>query len=352
MLNYVVCYILISIFMNCIFSPAPLFARAVGIEEAGEKDERDGGIEPLAIGNFLLPTTQQPTPLYGFGQNIVDAKDLQVYASPNQLAGHNFTFAEMLFYAIYGFTDYLSILFAIPVALNRTVKTPIITPLEPIIPLNSIGQAALTQKMQLPLRSSSDPAALLMVYKSTGLEDMVLQLEYAYYVKKTLTSEFQATVVGNMTFPTGSTKKYPETGFGSPSFFFGTTANYESLFWFVYGSVGGILTTKKNGLRFGNSFFYQAGVEGIIGTFPEKKWIFAWIFELSGIRVSKDIYMNQINPDSGGHILFAGPSLWMSSKHFELQIGVATPVFQKFNGEQNRISYFLNTNIAWTFNLQ
>lgn len=346
MIHHFIRYVLILMCMNCIFSPEPLFARAVGIEEAGEKDERDGGIEPLAIGNFLLPTTQQPTPLYGFGQNIVDAKDLQVYASPNRLAGHNFSFTEILFYAIYGVTDFFSIYFAIPVATNRTIKSP--NPFEDIIP---ITRAKITRQKTQTTMLRSDPTALI-VDKSSGLEDMILQFEYAFYVEKTLTSEFQATVVGNMTFPTGSTKKFPLTGFGSPAFFLGATANYESLFWFVYGSAGGILTTKKNGLKFGSSFLYQAGVEGIIGTFPEKKWIFAWMFELFGIVTARDIVMNQRDLNSGGHILFAGPSLWMSSKHFELQVGVATPVYQKLNGVQNRFSYFFNTNIAWTFNLQ
>ncbi|MBP6951555.1 MAG: hypothetical protein KBD36_02910 [Alphaproteobacteria bacterium] len=55
--------------------------------------------------------------------------------------------------------------------------------------------------------------------RSSGLEEIFLHLEYAFYTKKTSELVDQEILVTNVTFPTGSTKKQSTTGVGSPSFF-------------------------------------------------------------------------------------------------------------------------------------
>ena len=96
------------------------YPKAVAIDGEEEAKGKEGKVEPLEIGNFILPTTQEPGPLFGFGQNIIDEKDLQVYVAPNKYGGHDFHFSEILTYILYGITDYLSIFLAVPVALNHT----------------------------------------------------------------------------------------------------------------------------------------------------------------------------------------------------------------------------------------
>ncbi len=313
-----------------IYTPA-IYPKVVAVEERDEKPEKEDKVEPLEIGNFIVPTSQQIGPLFGFGQNILDAKDLQTFVSPNKLGGHNFHFSELLIYPIYAFTDYLSVFLAFPVAINKT----------------EISNES-TTKSRFFKNTTSTPS----IAKSSGFEDMFLQVEYAYFDKKTLTTECQCTLVGAIFFPTGSAKKNPPTGNGSPAFFVGTTAMYQAQFLYVFTSFGGQKTTKKNGARFGSSFLYQCGVEGVIGTLDEKKWLFAWLIEVFGIRSWKDVISNQVNPNSGGNTVFIAPSLWISSNHLILQLGVGAPFFQKLNGIQNKTSYFLAANIAWTFHLK
>ena len=210
------------------------YPKAVAIDEPGETGGEEGKIEPLEIGNFILPTTQEPGPLFGFGQNIIDAKDLQIFVAPNKFGGHDFHYSEILTYALYGITDYLSIFLAVPVALNRT-----------IIGNQSTTRSRFFNDLKQPNGPFFPVTPATTTTKSSGLEDISLQLEYAYYNKKTLTSEFQTTVVATIFFPTGSAFKLPPTGYGATAFFFGTTVNYQSLFWYVYASIGGIKTTKK-----------------------------------------------------------------------------------------------------------
>jgi len=337
--------IVIIIFCISIFvSPATrVYARVADIDDLGEStDDR----EQPEIGNFALRTTQQPGPLFGFGQNINTKGDLQVFTSPNKIGGTNFSFSELFLLADYALTDVCTVLVALPVALSRRTKS---TSFFSLIPVRSETNDRDVLAKQARMPDPEEQEEILL--KSSGVEDLIIQAEYAIVDKETPTSELQTTLIGTIILPTGSATKQPNTGLGSPAFFFGTTINYQTLYWYVYGDAGYNITTKKNGLKFGNSLTYQVGFEGIIAYKP-KKFILAWIFEVFNIHTKKDIVMNQKNPDSGSHLIFAAPSLWFSTNHFVFQIGVGVPVYQKLTGVQNKTSYYLNTNIAWTFSLQ
>lgn len=336
-------YLYLFFFYSMVFSLS-LVARVA--EESGSKDG------PPAVGNFSLRTTQQPGPLFGFGQNINSKGDLQLYASPNQIGGHHFSFSELLLFGVYAFTDVFTMLIATPVALSRRTKA---TSLASLIPLrteinNKMNAFDIDDSMLQMAQEDPDNEDEEILFKSSGLEDIMVQVEYAIVDKTTQSSELQTTLVGNIILPTGSTKKQPTTGLGSPAYFLGATLNYQTLYWYVYASLGGLITTKNHGLKFGNTFLYQAGCEGIIAYKP-KHFIIAWGLELFGIRTQRDIIFNQENPDSGSHILFIAPSLWFSTNHFTFQIGVGVPVFQHITRKQNKTGYFFNTNIAWTFSL-
>ena len=117
-------------------------------------------------------------------------------------------------------------------------------------------------------------------HESSGLEDFFIQLEYAFYNKTTSTYADQATIVGNITFPTGSIKKNPPTGFGSPSLFLGGTYYHVLVDWFLFTSHGAVLTTSENGTKFGDQFLYQFGLGRNIPS--PSGWIYAWMVEIDG----------------------------------------------------------------------
>ncbi len=156
---------------------------------------------PLKIGNFSLPTSQQPGPLVGIGENIIDKGQTQVFIFADATVGNKNYRTDVIPSILYAFTDEFSIFINFPVA----------------------------------------PSYKEHQHHSSGLEDFYVQLEYAFYNTKDIGSTVQATVVGNITFPTGSSSKKPPTGFGSPSFLAGTTINYMTFDWFYFGSLSGIL---------------------------------------------------------------------------------------------------------------
>ena len=54
--------------LNC------LFLLIFGLSAKEAKEDND----PPKIGNFALPTSQQPAALFGFGGNIIDEGEIQV----------------------------------------------------------------------------------------------------------------------------------------------------------------------------------------------------------------------------------------------------------------------------------
>lgn len=259
-------------------------------------------------GNLALPTSQQPGPLFSFGQNIVDKGDAQAFIYIDQQKGHNKNFIDVIPSVVYGPSDNSSIFVVVPIAAKYKL----------------------------------DNAC------SSGIEDCFIQGEYAFYNDEHSTYINQATIVANITVPTGSAKKQPSTGFGATSFFVGATAMRLAVDWYFFVSPGAQITTKKCGTKFGDIFFYQGGFARNI-TYEIKKWIFSFLLELNGTYSKKNVMNNQINPNSGGNIITLGPSLWFSTQKLILQAGIAFPIYQQLNGLQNKERYFAAINIGWKF---
>lgn len=272
-------------------------------EDKKEKQEE----EPPKIGNFALPTSQQPAALFGFGGNVIDKGEVQIYFFADEFVGENKFVVDLIPSVLFGITDDCSIYFNFPFT----------------------------------------PAFKDDGHWSSGLEDFFIQLEYAFYNKKTSTYFDQATVVANVTFPTGSIHKQPQTGFGSPSFFLGATYYHMYVDWFVFTNQGALLTTSDHRTKFGDQFLYQFGFGRNIPS--PCGWIYAWMVEIDGQYSQKNRIDGCIDPNSGGNVIYVTPSLWVSSKEVIVQFGVSFPVNQNLFGHQNRFDYALNFNFAWSF---
>ena len=184
-------------------------------------------------------------------------------------------------------------------------------------------------------------------YRSSGLEDFFIQLEYAFYSKSTSSYVDQATILGNITVPTGSNKRQPITGFGSPSFFLGGTYYRTWMDWVVFFGPGTILTTSDHRTKFGDLFFYQLGFARNIPS--PKGWIYALMLEVDGQYNNKSRIKGMIDHNSGGNLILMTPSIWISSKRLVLQFGVSFPINQNLNGRQHKIDYALNFSFGWSF---
>ena len=287
---------------------ASLFILPMLFSDEGLECEQDEPTkeEPPPIGNFALPTSQQPATLFGFGGNIIDKGETQLVFFADEFVGKRRKTIDLVPNIIYGIDDNLTLLVAFPFAAY--------------------------------LRDTC--------YRSSGPEDFLVQLEYACYNASIFCYTDQATILAGVTAPTGSTHKRPNTGLGSPSLFLGGTYYHMSVDWFWFGAPGALITTSYHRTQFGNQYLYQLGVGRNIPS-PEG-WIYAWMLEADGLYSTKNKIRGTRDPNSGGNVIYITPSLWISSKDIAIQFGVSLPVHQHLNGSQRKFDYALNFNFAWS----
>lgn len=278
----------------------PFFALFIALLSGKEE-------EPPKIGNFALPTSQQPAGLFAFGGNIIDQGEVQLFFFADDFIGKKKIIVDLIPSVLWGIRDDLSIFYGVP-----------------LTPLVKDGRK-----------------------QSRGLEDFFVQLEYAFYNKSTFTYVDQATVLGNIATPTGSILKKPPTGFGGVSFFLGSTFYRTWVDWLVFVAPGVILTTSDRGTKYGDQFLYQMGFGRNIPS--PKGWIYAWMIEVDGQFNKKNRIEGLIDHHSGGNAIYVTPSLWISSKEMLLQFGVSLPINQNLFGKQRKFDYALNLNFAWSF---
>lgn len=277
------------------------------VSTATKADDSKTKEAPPKIGNFALPSSQQPAALFGFGGNIIDEGEVQLNVFSDAFRGKDRTVIDVIPGVLFGVTDTFSIYFNFP----------------------------FTPKFQD------------REHHSSGFEDFFFQFEYAFYNKSTFTYTDQATVVANITVPTGSIKKNPPTGFGAPGFFVGGTYYHTTVEWVFFTAQGAILTTSNHKSKIGDFFLYQFGIVRNIPS-PEG-FVYACQLELDGQYQRKNRLLGKIDPNSGGNAIYVTPSLWISSKEIAIQFGVSVPVNQNLFGNQRKFDYALNFNLAWSF---
>jgi hypothetical protein len=274
---------------------------------------------PIPIGNFALPISQQPSPLFSFGQNIVTQHDALGYINPIYYRGRDKKIFLNELIALYGISDRASLFIQLP--------APVINKENNLF--------------------------------SSGLGDLVFQGEYAYFDRVSPNSITQGTIIASILLPTGvfeadrgavnTSPHIPFTGLGSTSFFLGTTAQKTSVNWYVFTSLGGVITTRHHqNSKIGNSFLYQVGIGRNITHLRNQVLLF--LFELDGIFTNRDRLRGITDTNSGGNVIYFGPCVYYSTKRTIFQAGFQVPVYQKLNGIQPKISYQISISLAWLFN--
>lgn len=269
---------------------------------------------PPREGNFSLDGSQQPGSLIAFGGNILNRGQSQLSVLSDLYVGNNASdpysriISDITPSFLYAFTDRFTGFFVVPYA----------------------------------------PRYETDVFLSSGIEDVYVQLEYAFYVRENKHRTKQGTIVANATFPTGSVNKNPATGNGAMSYFLGFTYNQIHTDYYGFTSQGFLIPTVRDGTHNGNGYYYQFGLGKNFAYKPDK-WIFAGGVELDGQYFWRSESQYVKVADSGGNIIHLMPNLWFSTEHLTLQLGVGFPVIQHLLGDQIKFDNMWVANIAWTF---
>lgn len=267
--------------------------------------------QPPTIGNFA--NSKQPSTNFGFGQTVTSKNTSVLYFAFAQHKTHQHNFLTLSPEFAYGITDYLAFYCILPIIIKSTLD-----------------------------------------YPKGGVGDFLTQLEYAFYQRTTSRSVVQATIVANLTWPTAHISSMntdviaPLIGYGAVTFFIGATATYTSVNWFGYISPGvTIPTTSHNHTNFGASFLYQFGLGHNLGN-PGGITLLGML-EFEGTFTQKTKTCGVHDNNSGGNVIFLGPSLYATHDMWEFWGGIQAPIVQNLNGIQDKAKFRTIFSIAVTF---
>ncbi|MFT4058149.1 MAG: hypothetical protein QM652_01220 [Legionella sp.] len=280
--------------------------------------------EPPSIGNFSLPSSQQPGPFFSFGQNIIDKNQLVVSYNPSYLYSQTQRITEGVPSFLYGITDSASLLLTVPIALSYKNGTETMS----------------------------------------GMGDLVIDLEYAFYSHENAKSSDQATIIFSPTFPTsnlngiskklnpsnrisGFSRKNSSSSFNAMTYFIGSTYSRTLVNWYGFIAPGLLFIDKYDSIQQGTQYYYNLGVGHNIKT-VKNKYIFLGLVELNGQYSDKTKLASHIVPNTGGNIVYVTPSLWLSIPKMIFQVGISLPVTQFWYGNQSNISYYVGSIVTWT----
>lgn len=102
------------ILVNCL-SGIFLSTYAYGIDGIAQE-------APPNIGNFALPTPQQPGPLISFGQRVINKDQKQLYFFVDYLTGFKLHAVDIVSSFVYGIRDDLSIQINLPIAASYKLR--------------------------------------------------------------------------------------------------------------------------------------------------------------------------------------------------------------------------------------
>jgi len=266
-------------------------------------------VEQLKMGNFALPSSQQPGPLIGFGQNMLDKGELQFFNYFDYLRGCNKKFTELIPTLLYAFTDDFSLFLQMPIAAKFEEDRDIFR----------------------------------------GIQEVIVQFEYSFYNKTRVTETNQISLVANIALTPDSPTKSIARGLATTNLFLGFTASHMGTSWYPFISLGGIFTVKDDDTtKHGNQALYQCGLSRNI-SYKEDRYILNWMIELDGIYKQKDKICGIIDENSGSNMILFGPSLWFSTQKFTLQAGLSGVIYEKLTGVQNKNKYYLAIDCGWKF---
>lgn len=271
-------------------------------------------IQPLPIGNFVVPISQRPRPLFCFGQNLVEEGNLLGADALIFFEGqHKNEFVNSLT-VLYGITDDLHTFVNVPVPAFRRVEST----------------------------------------KKGGLGEINIQTEYVFFERNTLYRTAKATVIGTVYFPTGILIDPSPVNFSSytlthsfTAFLAAGTFGYTTFDWYFYTILGNLFPRKNENSQLGQVLFYEFAVGHNLGRYSDK--VLALTLEFYGTYQKQTLIDMSYDPNSGGNTFFLAGAFWYSTDRVMIQAGVNVPVLQHLRGTQTKASFVLMWQGTWTF---
>lgn len=166
---------------------------------------------------------------------------------------------------------------------------------------------------------------------ANGLGDLVLRGKFRFFKKDYSGASNKLALVGGVKFPTGNKKDTPPLSTGSFDFIVGLTAGHESRRWYLFSDIRYRYNTKGDSVKKGDRLLYDfaAGVRPALSEYYKPDLVM--LLELSGELRNKDRVNSLIDNNSGGSILYLGPSFLWSYRNWMLKGGIQVALYQNLS---------------------
>ena len=169
---------------------------------------------------------------------------------------------------------------------------------------------------------------------SSGLGDIMLRGKYRFYKNDKLGASYKAALIGGIKFPTGDEEKKPSIGTGATDYFLGISAGYESRKWYYFATTRYRFNNKNGVIEKGDVFLYDIafGLRPVKRSYYEYDLVF--LIEFNGEYINNDMIFDFADNNSGGDIIYIGPTFLWSMRNWMIKGGIQFPIFQNLNGTQ------------------
>lgn len=245
---------------------------------------------------------QAPGPLFTFGFNIAKQHERIGIIAYDYFQAEQDSYCIQFPELLYGITDYVSILLAVPFVLSQ--------------------------------RSEKK--------RSRGMGSFLTQLEMAIYKKEIEKTTYQTTIVSAILFPS-ATNRFPLISANkSISYFLGITQAFFGQYWAFYAECGDIITTKKHNNKIGNVLIYDVCFGCWLG--KKEEFNIATLIETTGWYKGKGLTEGAREKPS--HIFFIGPSFRIETQQLVIQTGFQIPVAQRGIRHDEKTNYRASFSLA------
>ncbi len=260
-------------------------------------------------GNLALRPSQQPSPLFSFGQFIIEKGIIQGFVNPLFITGSQTYYSSLIPAFVYGIEDYIALLAGLP-----------------LITKSKQGTAS-----------------------SSGIGDIFAQTEIFFFRKDYETYIRRMSLVCGLTLPSGSFSKNPSLGIGAPSVFLGLTAFQRGTKWYFWTSEGFTYNFPHNSTHLGTNFVYQAGIGRNVSYRADER-IITFMLEFLGSYTSAKTLNGIKDKASSSNIISISPEIWISTYHVVFKAGGIIPLLQQTKGGPKKNNFTFLAVIGYTFN--
>ncbi len=189
--------------------------------------------------------------------------------------------------------------------------------------------------------------------KTSGVGNVHLQAEWAFYNHYESGSLTQATVLATVRIPSSDIQVQTIDTARSPNFLVGATTSHWTDIWHLYTDAAVNLMTTHKHFKLGNQFYYNLGLGRIVYSKPLSRGGILYVelmMDINGLYTRPNTLYHKQDLSTGSIVTYLGPCFRFSLPYLVLVGGMQYPISQTYRDPATiRSHYKLGLGGAFVF---